>query len=46
MNLSYKTETDSRIERTHLWLPRGRRVGEGWIGSFGFADANYYVYDG
>ena len=42
-NLSSKTETDSRIERTHLWLPRGRRVEEGWTGSFRFADANYYV---
>ena len=26
--------------RTELWLPRGRGVGEGRIGSLGLADAN------
>ena len=25
----YKTETDSQKEKTNLWLPRGKRVGEG-----------------
>ena len=29
--------------RTHLWLPRGRGVGEGRIGSLGLADAKYYI---
>ena len=38
--LIYKTETDSQTQRTDLWLPRGRGVGEGWIGSLGLADAN------
>ena len=26
----YKTETDSRTQKTDLWLPRGRGLGEGW----------------
>ena len=40
-----KTETDSQIQRTDLdlWLPRGRGVEEGIIGSFGL-EANYYTY--
>ena len=33
-------------QRTDLWLPRGRGVGEGWIESLGLADANYYIQDG
>ena len=39
-----KTETDS--QRTDLWMPWGRVVGEGWIGSLGLADANYYIQNG
>ena len=35
----YKTETDSKTEKTDLWL-WGR---EGWIGSLELADANYYI---
>ena len=32
--LIYETETDSKPERTDLWLPRGGRVGGGeWIGT-------------
>ena len=27
-------------------LPRGRDVGEGWIGNLGLADVNYYIQDG
>ena len=38
----YETDTDSQTHRTDLWLPRGRGVAEGWIGSLGLADANYY----
>ena len=34
--LTYETETD-------LWLPRGMGLGEGWIGSLGLADENYYI---
>ena len=41
--LIYKTETDSQTQRTDLWLPRVRGVREGWIGSLGLADANYYI---
>ena len=33
-------ETDSQSWQTDLWLPRGRRGWEGWIGSLGLADAN------
>ena len=39
----YETETESQTQRTDFWLPRGRWVGEGWIGSLGLADANYYI---
>ena len=36
-------QTDSQMQRTDLWLLRGRRVEEGWAGSLGLADANYYI---
>ena len=39
----YKRETDSWTQRTDLWLPRKGGLGEGWIGSLGLADANYYT---
>ena len=26
----YKTETDSQTQRTYLWLPRQRGLGEEW----------------
>ena len=41
----YKTETDSQTHRIDWGLPRGSRVGEGWIGSLGLTDANYYRTD-
>ena len=34
-------ETDSWTQRTDLRLPKG--LGEGWIGSLGLADVNYYI---
>ena len=37
-----ETETDSQTQRTDLWLSRGKGMQEGWIGSLGLADANYY----
>ena len=40
--LIHERETDSWTQRTD-WLPRGRGLGEGWIGSLGLADANYYI---
>ena len=43
---NYETETDSQTQRTDLSLPRGREVGEGWIGSLGLVDANYYIENG
>ena len=39
----YKTETESQILRTDLCLLRGTGLGEGWIGSLGSVDANYYL---
>ena len=39
----YETETESRTLRIDWWLPRGRGVGEGCIGSLGLADANWYI---
>ena len=47
-NLKYDTneliyETDSWTLRTELCLPKG--LGEGWIGSFGLADVNYYIIE-
>ena len=41
--LIHETEMDSQIQRIDLWLPRGREVIKGWIGSLGLADANYYI---
>ena len=41
--LIYEARTKSQIQRTDLWLPRRKDIREGWIGSLGFADANYYV---
>ena len=36
--LIYQAETDSQIQRTDLWLPRERKLGEGWIESLKLAD--------
>ena len=36
-------QTDSQMQRTDWGLLRGRRVEEGWTGSLGLADANYYI---
>ena len=41
MNLSTK-QTHRRREQT-CGCQGGRGVGEGWIGSLGFADENYYI---
>ena len=37
----YETITDSQVQRTNVWFPWGRGVGEWRIGSLGLADANY-----
>ena len=31
----YKTETDSQIQKTNLWLPKGKGVGGGINEEFG-----------
>ena len=41
----HKTETDSQTSRSDLWLPRGGEA-EGWTGSLGFIDGNYYIQNG
>ena len=45
-NLKYntnETETDSQTQRTDLWLPWGRRLGEEWSGRLGLADISFYM---
>ena len=36
----YEPETDSRMQRTDLRLPRGKELGEGWRGRLRLADAS------
>ena len=43
MNLSRKQKYVHRHRERDFLLPRGREMGEGWIGSFGLADANWYI---
>ena len=38
----YKTEIDSQTE-IRLVVAKGEEKGEGWIGSLGLVDANYYI---
>ena len=40
MDISVK---HSKTQRTDLLLPWGKDVEEGWIGSLGLADANFYI---
>ena len=47
-NLKYGTyepiyKIDSQTQRTDLWLPKGRGVGDRRTGILGLADANYYI---
>ena len=42
MNVPTKQKQTHRYTED-LWLPRGRVVREGRIGSLGLADANYYI---
>ena len=39
----YEADRDSQAQRIGLWLPRREVVEEGWTGSLGLADANYYT---
>ena len=43
---AYQTETDSRTQRTDMWLPRGRGEEVGWTESSGLVGVNYYIYYG
>ena len=43
MNLSMK---QTHGHREHLWLPRGKRKGEGWSERLGLADVRYYAWNG
>ena len=51
-NLKYDTnelrtkQKCTHRQRTDLWLPREKGVGEGWIGSLGLADVSYYIENG
>ena len=38
-------ETESGIQRTDWWSPRGRRL-DGWIGRLGLAYVNLYMQNG
>ena len=42
LNLSTKQRL-THIEKTDLWLSRGRGMEEGWSGNLGLADANYDI---
>ena len=42
----FEREADSRTRRTDLWLPRQRRMGEGWSRRLGLADISYYAWRG
>lgn len=35
--LTCETKADSQTQKTDLWMPRGRRGREGWMGSLGLA---------
>ena len=42
MNLSTKQKQIHRLEN-RLVVAKGMGGGEGWVGSLGLADANYYI---
>ena len=46
MNLPMKQKQTHRYRGQTRGCQGGRWVGEGWIGSWGLADANYYISDG
>ena len=45
-NLKYDTNTPIYKTKTDSQMPRGKRLGEGWIRSLGLADANYDTQNG
>ena len=38
----YKTEIDSQIQKTKLWLPGGEGIGEGQTKGIGLLCTNFY----
>ena len=42
--LIYKTETDSQIQKTNSWLPKGKGRSEGYIGRLGLTHTHIYTY--
>ena len=43
MNVSMKQKQTHRYKEQICGCQTGRRVGEGWSGNLGLADANYYI---
>ena len=39
--LTYKTETDSHISKSNLWLPKGKCGGKWWIRRLGLTYTHY-----
>ena len=46
MNLSMKVKQTHRHRDQTCGYQGGRDKGEGWIGSLGLADANWYIQNG
>ena len=46
MNISMKQKQTHKYREQTCGCQRGGTVGEGWIGSSGLADANYYIQNG
>ena len=50
-NLKYETnelihETDSYTQKTDSSFQGGEELAEGWVGSLGLVDTNYYIQNG
>ena len=43
---TYLRNKNRLTDRERLVVAKGEGVREGWIGSLGLADANYYIQDG
>ena len=41
--LNHKTDTDSKISKPNLQLPKGKRWGKGWIGRWRLAYTHYNI---
>ena len=45
LSLTCRTETDSQILKTNLWLPKKTGGWEGWTGGLGLAYAHWDIYN-